>query len=262
MAAGPARFPREHDHVYDGLGRSDDGYACSSASVQSGPFTLPCDSRHAADPRATLSDFVDRHEEYFDPPNPRIDEIMGNGTYSSYRGDIDAQIRSTGLPDQLAIPGIRVPVHGNVYAAGKNAEEEWNTDQSTTMSLSEMEEGVRRTRQQGFHLLNYFNVFEFGRDCKQTYPPPPLTAAKAEDYWKYPNDLAWHVFSDSLIYYEPESFTARGNRAWQLIPANPATATIWSNRPGVTWRTFRNRTASASTASTSPRCSMNGATMG
>ncbi|MHB8969773.1 MAG: hypothetical protein ACYC3X_18870 [Pirellulaceae bacterium] len=46
-------------------------------------------------------------------------------------------------------------------------------------------------------------VFEFGRNCKQTDPPPPPKAAKIEDYWNNPNDLAWHVFPDPLMYYEP-----------------------------------------------------------
>ena len=166
---------------------------------------------------------MERHEEYFNPPNPRIYEIMGNGTYSSYRGEIDARkYAQQGYLINWRFQEYEYTYMGMFVPPVKSAEEEWITDQDTTMSLREMREGVRRTRQQGFHLLNYFNVFEFGRDCKQTDPPPPPKAEKKEDYWKNPNDMAWHVFPDSLIYYEPGKLYGAWKSGLAIDPGQPS----------------------------------------
>ena len=217
---------------------------------------------HAADPRAALGDFVERHAEYFNPPNPRIDEIMGNGTYSSYRGEIDARkYAQQGYLINWRFQEYEYPYMGMFVPPVKSAEEEWITDQDTTMSLREMREGVRRTRQQGFHLLSYFNVFELGRDCKPTDPPPPPKAAKIEDYWKNPNDLAWHVFPDSLMYYEPGKLYGAWKSGLAVDPGQSSYSDHLVELARRTWREFRKRTASALTASTSPPCSTKDAMM-
>ena len=223
MAAGPARLPHKHEHAYDSLGRSGDGtHSAAIGSARPVRFAMRF-TTHAADPRAALGDFVERHAEYFNPPNPRIDEIMGNGTYSSYRGEIDARkYAQQGYLINWRFQEYEYPYMGMFVPPVKSAEEEWITDQDTTMSLREMREGVRRTRQQGFHLLSYFNVFELGRNCKQTDPPPPPKAAKIEDYWKNPNDLAWHVFPDSLMYYEPGKLYGAWKSGLAVDPGQPS----------------------------------------
>ncbi len=159
---------------------------------------------HEADPRAALGSYVERHSEYFRPPNPRIWEIMGNGTYSSYRGEIDARkYARMGYLVNWRFPEYEYPYIGIFVPPVPRDDEVWVTDQGTTMSLREMQEGVARTRRQGFHLLSYFNVFEFGRDCKQEDPAPLVQSEQREDYWRNPNDMAWHVFRDALPYASP-----------------------------------------------------------
>ena len=52
-------------------------------------------------------------------------------------------------------------------------------------------------RGQGFHVLNYFNVTEYGRNVR--WPAPPRKAANEADLWKDPNDLLYARLDKALL---------------------------------------------------------------
>ena len=54
-----------------------------------------------------------------------------------------------------------------------------------------------RMRQQGFHVLNYFNVTEFGAHI--AFPQPARVAHNDADLWKDPNDWLYGRLRSSLL---------------------------------------------------------------
>jgi len=64
-------------------------------------------------------------------------------------------------------------------------------------TIAQLADYSRRMRVAGFHVLNYFNVTEFGGNV--SFPAPPRTIANAEDLWKNPNDFLYASFPDAIL---------------------------------------------------------------
>jgi len=147
---------------------------------------------HEAHWRGGLRWMAARYPAFFDPPNPRADAMAGCGAYSGDERPIDvAKFKQMAfrinwkLSDDFPYMGMFIP-------PVKNADERWTrscgepapTGKPDTISCRQMNNYARWMREQGFHVLNYFNVTEFGKNMKDAAIP----AARASDpeLWKDP----------------------------------------------------------------------------
>ena len=145
---------------------------------------------HEADWRGGLRWMVQRYREFFDPPNPTADTMAGCGAYSGNENPIDAaKFQRMGfrvnwkLSDDFPYMGMFIP-------PVKNADEEWerSCDEPEPPGKTRMEnarrmnEYARWMRTNGFFVLNYFNVTEFGKKMGN----PPKAKPGDPDLWKDP----------------------------------------------------------------------------
>ncbi len=162
---------------------------------------------HAADWRGGLGWMVARYPEQFNPPNPLTYEIAGNAAYAEYEGnELDAyKFFSMGFrvnwkaSFDFYTMGLFLPLVGDdveyVCPRINEAMEEFPT------SVAHLRKYSEQMRRSGFYVLNYFNVGEFGHMIKNP-PAPPRHAKNDVDLWREPNDFAWYVIPDALMYGE------------------------------------------------------------
>jgi hypothetical protein len=146
---------------------------------------------HEADWRGGLRWMVARYPQFFNPPNPAADQMAGCGAYSGYEGPVDVAglkkmaFRITWkLSDDFPYMGMFIP-------PVKDADERWerSCDEPTpkgkgkVISCRQMNDYAVYMKTNGFFVLNYFNVTEFG---KKMYNAPLETGPETPDLWKYP----------------------------------------------------------------------------
>ena len=152
---------------------------------------------HEADWRAGLGWMVKRYPQYFDPPNSKAHEMAGCGAYSSHSTDVDAE--------RLMRMAFRInwkasfdfPYMGMFIPPVPDDETEWTDFKKKATSIRRLREDIHAFTSQGFHVLNYFNVTEFGAFIK--YPPPPRKAQEDVDLWKDPNDFLYYVLDGAIL---------------------------------------------------------------
>lgn len=130
---------------------------------------------HEPDVRAALRAIVERYPKYFDPPNKLADEVGGLGAYSGYEGPLeDAKLKKIGFSMNWKA-SIDFPYMG-MFLPPLRPEERWNkfaggggggytaADEGRfgTTSIRQLADYSTRMKKAGFHVLNYFNVTEFG----------------------------------------------------------------------------------------------------
>jgi hypothetical protein len=155
---------------------------------------------HEADWRDGLAWMTERYPTYFDPPNPRVQEMAGNGAYSSHARNFDV--------DRLNKMGFKVnwkasfdfPYMGMFIPPVTDETTTWTDFKSKTTSVKRMRDDMRSFKDDGFYVLNYFNVTEFGNYIK--YPAPARKAATDEDLWKDPNDFLYARLNDAILFNE------------------------------------------------------------
>jgi hypothetical protein len=179
--AGTMTFSREHHRI-----------------SRDHPVTFAMDLVvHEADWRSGVGWMVGRYPEYFDPPNPHVQEMAGCGAYSSHARDFDVE--------RLKRMAFRVnwkasfdfPYMGMFVPPVPDETTEWTDFKKNRTSLRRMREDIRFYTTKGFHVLNYFNVTEFGNYIK--YPPPARKAGTDQDMWKDPNDFVYYVLGDAIL---------------------------------------------------------------
>lgn len=152
---------------------------------------------HPADWRPGIGWMTRRYPEYFDPPNPQAHKIAGCGAYSSHTEIIDAE--------KLRKMAFRVnwkasfdfPYMGMFIPPMSTDTETWINFKGQPTSISMMKDYSKRMRDNGFYVLNYFNVTEFGNYI--TFPPPPRKAKDDIDLWKDPDDFLHYAIGDGIL---------------------------------------------------------------
>jgi len=147
--------------------------------------------------RGGLAWIVNRYPDYFNPPNPRTYDVAGCGSYSSHAEDFDA--------DALMRMAYRVnwkasfdfPFMGMFIPPVSGDDDEWTDFKGQKTSIRRMRDHSRWMRGMGFHVLNYFNVTEFGAYIK--HPPPPRKAQSDADLWKDANDFLYGRLSEAIL---------------------------------------------------------------
>jgi hypothetical protein len=138
---------------------------------------------HEADWRGGLRWMAARYPEFFEPPNPHADEMAGCAAYSGDEEPIDiAQYKKMAfrvnwkLDDDMPYMGMFIPP---VTSADERWERSWTLELDTPekphwTSARRMNDYADYLKTNGFYLLDYFNVFNFGGKEKPTKPEAPL----------------------------------------------------------------------------------------
>jgi hypothetical protein len=147
---------------------------------------------HEADWRGGLRWMTARYPEFFEPPNPAADAMAGCGAYSGDEGPIDvAKLKKMAfrinwkLSDDFPYMGMFIP-------PVKDADEKWDRscdekappDKPRWTSCRRLNDYARYMKTNGFYVLNYFNVTEFGKNmggpaAKKPGDPELWTDARA-----------------------------------------------------------------------------------
>jgi hypothetical protein len=155
---------------------------------------------HEADWRGGLRWMAARYPAWFNPVLPLAHELSGTGAYSASEVDFDAEkLRRmafrTNWKASFDFPymGMFLPPAGDdswPRFAYKGAPQ-------TYTSIKQIAAYSSRMRAAGFHVLNYFNVTEFGAYVK--YPPRPRTARSDDELWKNGDDFLYGRLSDAIL---------------------------------------------------------------
>jgi len=166
---------------------------------------------HEPDIRAAMNAIVERYPEYFDPPNRLAHEVGGGGAYSGWEGSLDAgKLAAMGFTMNwkasidfpymgVFLPPVKDDEKWNRYAGGGEAATVGPQDEGRygKTSIREMADYSTRMRADGFHVLNYFNVTEFGTEIK--YPAPPLPPDNGAPAWKDANRFLHGEFENAVL---------------------------------------------------------------
>ncbi len=178
---------------------------------------------HESDWRAGLGWAVARYPEYFQPGIPLAQDLSGTGAYSSRWIDFDAE--------KMRAMAFRVnwkasfdfPYMGMFLPPTKSDAEEWSSFKGEQVSIDRMAKYSKDMRELNFHVLSYFNVFEFGADVQ--WPQPLRKTNNDSDLWQNGNDFLYEKLKKAIV----------------LVPKNekPLDSKLYSNHVGepyVSWR--------------------------
>jgi hypothetical protein len=127
---------------------------------------------HEADWRGGLRWMTARYPEFFEPPNPHADAMAGCGAYSGDEGPRDvAKFKKMAfrinwkMSDDFPYMGMFIP-------PVKDADEKWDRscdekappDKPRWTTCRRLNDYARYMKTNGFYVLNYFNVTEFGKN--------------------------------------------------------------------------------------------------
>ena len=153
---------------------------------------------HPADMRAGLGWVVARYPQFFNPGTPLADELSGSGAYSGYEGPIDvASLNKIGFAYNWKLSDD-FPYMGNFIPPVKSMDEKWTrscaepapSGKGNETSCRQLNNYAKYMKDNGFHVLSYFNVTEYGKNMP--WPVPPKQARADEDLWKSPADYLYH----------------------------------------------------------------------
>ena len=127
---------------------------------------------HEADWRGGLRWLTARYLKFFEPPNPHADAMAGCGAYSGDEDPVDvAKFKQMAfrinwkLSDDFPYMGMFIP-------PVKDADEKWNRsgdekappDKPSWTTCRRLNDYARYMETNGFYVLDYFNVTEFGKN--------------------------------------------------------------------------------------------------
>jgi hypothetical protein len=152
---------------------------------------------HAADWRCGLGWMVRRYGEYFNPPNPRAHEVAGLGGYSDWEGGLDAaRLRKMGFRFNWKA-SYDFPYMGMFLPPIPDATPYTRLAKGNQTSIGQLRDYSERMRQSGFHVLNYFNVTEFGGKTGEAKDADPKL--QPPDYWKNVNNFLHRKIPDGIL---------------------------------------------------------------
>ncbi len=170
------------------------------------PVRLAMDlAPHVADWRGGLAWMADRYPAYFNPPNPKAGAMAGCGAYSADERHVDlTNLRRMSFrinwkcSEDFAYMGMFLPpMPDDVSTWRRGTDEPPIPGKSDFNSYKSLNDYSRWMREQGFCVLNYFNVTEFGRNMQ--WPAPPRKATREADLWKDPNDFLYAKHRPALL---------------------------------------------------------------
>jgi hypothetical protein len=178
---------------------------------------------HEADWRGGLRWMATRYPAFFDPPNPEVDAMAGCGAYSGDENPIDvAKFKKMAfrinwkLSDDFPYMGLFIPP---VKDAGqrwtRSCDEKAPPGKGETISARQMNDYAKYMKDNGFYVLNYFNVTEFGKNMEDR--EIPAARANDPDLWKDP--VAFIKLRLPNAYLKPPMLTCYN--AWLVDVGDP-----------------------------------------
>lgn len=149
---------------------------------------------------------------YFDPQLPLANAIAGTGAYSSLEKPFDIQkMRSMAFGVNWKA-SFDFPYMGMFIPPVATDTTLWMRYGGGMTSIEAMRAYSANMKKQGFHVLSYFNVTEFGAEV--TDPAPPRKATTDEDLWKNADDFLYGHLADAILHL-PAGVTQ------EMLPAYP-----------------------------------------
>ncbi len=178
---------------------------------------------HEAGWRGGLRWMTKAYPGYFDPQIPEAHAIAGTGAYSSLEKPFDVQkMRSMAFGVNWKA-SFDFPYMGMFIPPVTSDTAHWTRYGGGLTSIEGMRSYSATMKRQGFHVLSYFNITEFGAEI--TDPPPPRKAQKDEDLWKNADDFLYAKLADAILPL-PAGVTP------EMLPAYPRSRT---GGPFFTW---------------------------
>ncbi len=165
---------------------------------------------HENDWRSGLGWMVKRYPAYFEPANPKAHDVGGCGAYSSWEGELDAdKLKKMAFKFNwkasfdFPYMGMFLPpvAEWQTFATSAEAKKDpWvrTPYKGAPTSRTQLENYSALMKSYGFHVLNYFNVTEFGTKVKG--PESVNKNVKEEDLWKNCNDFLHTKIADGILY--------------------------------------------------------------
>ena len=152
---------------------------------------------HPADWRAGINYYVRKYPEYFEPKSKEVHKVAGSGAYSSWEGEIDVEKYKKMAFSFNWKASLDFPYMGMFLPPVSDITERWEKFHQRGVkvgdgftSILEMENYMKYMKREGFNVLCYFNLTEFGNLI--TYPPPLRKARDENNLWKDANDMVYY----------------------------------------------------------------------
>ena len=183
---------------------------------------------HGADWRGGLGWMVQRYPEFFNPPNPRADVMAGCAAYSGSEQSFDTdKLRRMAFrvnwkcSEDFPYMGLFLPPLTDADVRWDRAPDETTPGKPSWTSFRTLNNYSRMMRTNGFHVVNYFNVTEYGRNMK--FPAPTQQRNESAILWRDPHDFLFHGGRSSAVLMDGDK-PRRSNCYGALIvdPGDPA----------------------------------------
>lgn len=147
---------------------------------------------HEASWRGGLRFMTSRYPQFFAPPNPRAHRIAGCGAYTRCEAPIDvAKFKKMAfgfnwkLSDDFPYMGMFTPpLHDADAKWIRSCGEPCPPGQGRETSFKQMNNYAKYMKDNGFSVLSYFNVTEYGKDVNPRIDELPPGKADDPDLWK------------------------------------------------------------------------------
>jgi len=156
---------------------------------------------HEDDWRQGLAWMRDHYQEYFYPKNKRVFDLDGTGAYSEsnfydVKIDVDKMHKMSFKVNWQA--SFDFPYMGMFIPPVTDKNQKWSRFNQGTTSINEMDRSVKNYKENGFSVLDYFNVTEFGAHIK--FPPQlPDQLLPEQERWQDANQMLYSEFKDAIL---------------------------------------------------------------
>jgi len=156
---------------------------------------------HEDDWRPGLAWMRDHYKEYFYPKNSRAFDLDGTGAYSEsdfYDVKIDVEkMRKMSFKVNWQA-SFDFPYMGMFIPPVTDKNQNWKRFNHGSTSINNMVRSVKNYKENGFSVLSYFNVTEFGANIK--FPPQlPDKLLPEQERWTDANQMLYTEFKDAIL---------------------------------------------------------------
>lgn len=179
--------------------------------VKSNPLRFSLDLvAHEPSWRSGLAWMCDRYADYFTPVNGELAfELNGTSAYSCNNGaEFDAQKMKDMAFSTNWRASFDFPYMGIFIPPVKDVDTGWKTYRGDTITVRAMNDYAASMKSQGFHVLSYFNLNEFGTGIQ--FPAPAPTTTDSSLWWQNSNDYLYGKLADAMLFI-PEGMNPAGH---------------------------------------------------
>lgn len=159
---------------------------------------------HECDWRCGLNWMKNRYPEYFTPKNPLVQQMGGTGVYSSYSMESKNVEKMKKMAFTVNWQACFDFAYMGMFLPPVKQNEEWRSfgaldgKKPVMITFAGMDNFAKKYKDNGFYILNYFNITEFGTDIK--FPPLLKTMHKADaELWRDCNDILYTTFVNAIL---------------------------------------------------------------